>query len=178
MIGFRASIKSFDSIHFTIYLFGQYINSSPIFAINHDIFLHFSPVLLPSAQGVEDGKTLHQKRISNHRLFNQSEAIHQAHRPSRACKCSQGAHRRVDRLHSLRQPVRYGQKRGPARYQSCDHLPQPLRPPRPSYPGGVARKGTHSGYRTAQSATTSKAGGMRMAPGRGRGHLCWWSLIF
>jgi hypothetical protein len=29
-----------------------------------------------------------------------------------------------------------------------------------------------------ESATTSKAGGMRMAPGRGRGHLCWWPLIF
>ena len=29
-----------------------------------------------------------------------------------------------------------------------------------------------------QLATTSRAGGMRMAPGRGRGHLCWWSLIF
>ena len=25
--------------------------------------------------------------------------------------------------------------------------------------------------------TTSGAGGMRMAPGRGRGHLCWWPLI-
>jgi hypothetical protein len=29
-----------------------------------------------------------------------------------------------------------------------------------------------------QSATTSRAGGMRMAPGRGQGHLCWWPLIF
>ena len=29
-----------------------------------------------------------------------------------------------------------------------------------------------------QSATTSRAGGMRMAPGRGRGHLCWWPLIY
>ena len=29
-----------------------------------------------------------------------------------------------------------------------------------------------------KSATTSRAGGMRMAPGRGRGHLCWWPLIF
>ena len=29
-----------------------------------------------------------------------------------------------------------------------------------------------------QSATTSKAGGMKMAPGRGRGHLRWWPLIF
>jgi hypothetical protein len=29
-----------------------------------------------------------------------------------------------------------------------------------------------------QSATTSRAGGMRMAPGRGRGHLCWLPLIF
>ena len=28
-----------------------------------------------------------------------------------------------------------------------------------------------------QSATTSRAGGMRMAPGRGQGHLCWWPLI-
>jgi hypothetical protein len=28
-----------------------------------------------------------------------------------------------------------------------------------------------------QSATTSRAGGMRMAPGRGRGHLCWGPLI-
>jgi len=28
-----------------------------------------------------------------------------------------------------------------------------------------------------KSATTSRAGGMRMAPGRGRGHLCWWPLI-
>jgi len=25
----------------------------------------------------------------------------------------------------------------------------------------------------SQSATTSRAGGMRMAPGRGLGHLCW-----
>jgi hypothetical protein len=31
---------------------------------------------------------------------------------------------------------------------------------------------------SAQSATTSRAGGMRMAPGRGRAHLCWWPLIF
>ena len=29
-----------------------------------------------------------------------------------------------------------------------------------------------------ESATTSRAGGMRMAPGRARGHLCWWPLIF
>ena len=29
-----------------------------------------------------------------------------------------------------------------------------------------------------KSATTSGTGGMRMAPGRDRGHLCWWSLIF
>ena len=29
-----------------------------------------------------------------------------------------------------------------------------------------------------KSATTSRAGGMRMAPGRGRCHLCWWPLIF
>jgi hypothetical protein len=29
-----------------------------------------------------------------------------------------------------------------------------------------------------KSATTSRAGSMRMAPGRGSGHLCWWSLIF
>ena len=29
-----------------------------------------------------------------------------------------------------------------------------------------------------ESATTSRAGGMRMASGRGRGHLCWWPLIF
>jgi hypothetical protein len=29
-----------------------------------------------------------------------------------------------------------------------------------------------------KSATTSRAGGMRMAPGRGRGHLCWGTLIF
>jgi len=29
-----------------------------------------------------------------------------------------------------------------------------------------------------KSATTSRAEGMRMAPGRGRGHLCWWALIF
>jgi hypothetical protein len=29
-----------------------------------------------------------------------------------------------------------------------------------------------------KSATTSRAGGMRMAPERGRGHLCWCSLIF
>jgi len=29
-----------------------------------------------------------------------------------------------------------------------------------------------------KSATTSRAGGMRMAPGRGRGHLCRWPLIF
>jgi len=29
-----------------------------------------------------------------------------------------------------------------------------------------------------ESATTSRAGGMRMAPGRGRGHLCWGPLIF
>jgi len=28
-----------------------------------------------------------------------------------------------------------------------------------------------------ESATTSRAGGMRMAPGRGRSHLCWWPLI-
>jgi hypothetical protein len=31
--------------------------------------------------------------------------------------------------------------------------------------------------RIDESATTRRAGGMRMAPGRGRGHLCWWSLI-
>ena len=30
----------------------------------------------------------------------------------------------------------------------------------------------------SKSATTSRAGGMRMAPGRGRSHLCWWPLIF
>ena len=30
----------------------------------------------------------------------------------------------------------------------------------------------------SKSATTSRAGGMRMAPGRGRCHLCWWPLIF
>jgi hypothetical protein len=29
-----------------------------------------------------------------------------------------------------------------------------------------------------ESATTSRAGGMRMAPERSQGHLCWWSLIF
>jgi hypothetical protein len=29
-----------------------------------------------------------------------------------------------------------------------------------------------------KSATTSRAGGMRMASGRGPGHLCWWPLIF
>ena len=29
-----------------------------------------------------------------------------------------------------------------------------------------------------KSATTSRTGGMRMAPGRGRGHLCWRPLIF
>ena len=29
-----------------------------------------------------------------------------------------------------------------------------------------------------KSATTSRAGDMRMAPVRGRGHLCWWPLIF
>ena len=29
-----------------------------------------------------------------------------------------------------------------------------------------------------KSATSSRAEGMRMAPGRGRGHLCWWPLIF
>jgi len=29
-----------------------------------------------------------------------------------------------------------------------------------------------------ESATTSRAGGMRMAPGRGRDHLCWGPLIF
>jgi hypothetical protein len=28
-----------------------------------------------------------------------------------------------------------------------------------------------------ESATTSRAGGMRMAPERGRSHLCWWTLI-
>jgi hypothetical protein len=33
-------------------------------------------------------------------------------------------------------------------------------------------------YYLPKSATTSRAGGMRMAPGRGRGHLCWWPLIF
>jgi len=32
-------------------------------------------------------------------------------------------------------------------------------------------------YTVDKSATTSRAGGMRMAPGRGRGHLCWWPLI-
>jgi len=30
----------------------------------------------------------------------------------------------------------------------------------------------------AKSATTSRAGSLRMAPGRGRSHLCWGSLIF
>ncbi len=30
----------------------------------------------------------------------------------------------------------------------------------------------------AQSATTSKATGMRIVPGKGRGHLCLWPLIF
>jgi hypothetical protein len=29
-----------------------------------------------------------------------------------------------------------------------------------------------------KSEATSRAGGMRMAPGRGRSHLCWWPLIF
>ena len=29
-----------------------------------------------------------------------------------------------------------------------------------------------------KSAATSRAGGIRMAPGRGRGHLCWSPLIF
>ena len=33
-------------------------------------------------------------------------------------------------------------------------------------------------FRSVQSATTSRDGGMRMTPGRGRGHLCWWPLIF
>ena len=114
-------------IDIIVYLLWQSTAIPPIFAINRNIFLHFSPVLLPSAQGVEDGKALHQKRISNHRLFNQSEAIHQANRPSRACKCSQGAHRRVDRLQSLRQPGRYGQNRGPARQAlppHCRRFPQ------------------------------------------------------
>jgi hypothetical protein len=31
--------------------------------------------------------------------------------------------------------------------------------------------------RMHESATTSRAGGMRMAPGRGRDRLCWWPLI-
>jgi flavin reductase (DIM6/NTAB) family NADH-FMN oxidoreductase RutF len=31
---------------------------------------------------------------------------------------------------------------------------------------------------SGESATTSRAGGMRMAPGRGRGHPCWWPLIY
>ena len=31
---------------------------------------------------------------------------------------------------------------------------------------------------SGKSATTSRAGGMRMAPGKGRDHLCWWPLIF
>jgi len=30
----------------------------------------------------------------------------------------------------------------------------------------------------AQSATTGRAGGMRMAPGKGPGHLCWGPLIY
>jgi hypothetical protein len=34
------------------------------------------------------------------------------------------------------------------------------------------------GRTCSKSATTSRDGGMRMAPGRGRGHLCWWPLIF
>ena len=29
-----------------------------------------------------------------------------------------------------------------------------------------------------KSAATTRAGGMRMAPGKGRGHLCWGPLIF
>jgi hypothetical protein len=29
-----------------------------------------------------------------------------------------------------------------------------------------------------KSATTSRAGGVRMFPGRGRGRFCWWPLIF
>ena len=30
----------------------------------------------------------------------------------------------------------------------------------------------------AKSTTTSRVGGMRMALGKGRGHFCWWPLIF
>jgi len=32
--------------------------------------------------------------------------------------------------------------------------------------------------RPEKSATTSRAEGMRMTPGRGQSHLCWWPLIF
>ena len=37
---------------------------------------------------------------------------------------------------------------------------------------------SHPHHAMPKSATTSRAGGMRVAPRRGRGHLCWWPLIF
>ena len=42
---------------------------------------------------------------------------------------------------------------------------------------GSVVKNYHT-FKVPKSATTSGAGGMRMALGRGRGHLCWWPLIF
>ena len=81
-----------------MYLLWKPTTSPPIYAINRNIFLHFSPVLLPSAQGVEYGQALHQTKLSNHRLFNQSEAVHQVHRAGRACGRGQRADRRTDQL--------------------------------------------------------------------------------
>jgi hypothetical protein len=38
-------------------------------------------------------------------------------------------------------------------------------------------KKRHVAIEQRKSAATNGAGGVRMAPGRGLGHLCWWPLI-